>query len=275
MRTLLLLLVLVPSTALAQSSPLLDAVEGDRIRIRRHLETVEADLRAADVSHLGPEARAARARNLDRLHDYRLAGEFPHGRAEQPGMRVPTFIDAEGRACAMGFLVIESGHRDVALAIARAQNHAYVPEIVHPALGPWLLANGMTLTEAARVQPSYCFECDDAGLSPVCTASGNVYPSACLAECELETVTGPADCSSGTCTCGDAGTPATDAGTPTLDAGDEPDAGARIDAGPPVIREDGGDGRVVVRSGCSAAHGRGHAVWLVGLALALALRRRF
>ena len=102
-----------------------------------------------------------------------------------------------------------------------------------------------------------------------------MYESACLAECEGDVVVGPADCSSGTCRCGDAGTPGTDAGTPTLDAGTPaPDAGARIDGGPPLIREDGGDGRVVVRSGCSAAHGRGDATWIAGVVIAIALLAR-
>lgn len=132
-------------------------VAADRIRVSAHLERVEARLRTADVSHLSPAQRAARARNLDRLHAYRLRGEFPYGVATQPARLSPTFIDADGRACAMAYLVIESGHRDVAEAIARDQLHARVPEIRHPALGPWLVANGMTLEEATEVQPTYCF----------------------------------------------------------------------------------------------------------------------
>jgi MYXO-CTERM domain-containing protein len=158
MRTALSLLALVlafsPAVAAAQScAP--EIVEADRERIRAHLERVENDLRNAEVSHLDGSQRSGRALAIERIREYRLRGEFPHGAADQPPGHVPTFIDAEGRACAMAQLVIESGHRDVAMAIARDENHARVPEITHPALGPWLDANGITLEEATRIQPWY------------------------------------------------------------------------------------------------------------------------
>lgn len=247
-------------TASAQQRPL-DAVEGDRIRIRAHLAQVEDELRAADTAHLDPAQRAARAEQIAQLRAYRMRGEFPHGSATQPGLLAPTFIDSEGRACAMGALVIASGHRDVAEAIARDQNHARVPAIVHPALGPWLEAHGMTLAEAARVQPTYCWErCrGDAGpAQPVCATTGTVYTSACVAECEREVVAGPASCDdAGMCTC--------------------PDAGASADAGSPdaaVPRLDAGPGGSVSPGGCSATHARGSAAWIVGIAIALGLIRR-
>lgn len=257
MRTSLLLVVLlIAPAAHAQSRPL-DAVEGDRLRITAHLERVEATLLAADISHLSAEQRAARARNVERLRAYRMRGEFPHGYAGQPGPRVPTFIDADGRACAMGQLVIESGHADVAEAIARAQNHARVPEITHRALAPWLVANGMTLEEATLVQPSYCFECAEPGDQPVCGSDGHAYTAQCVAECEGVTAVGPASCTDGVCTCDDAGTSA--------------DAGG-------VTRIDGGGGTVAPRDrgGCNAG-GAGHESLPAALALVFVLassRRR-
>lgn len=283
-----LLLGGLPASTHAQSRPL-DAVEADRLRIRDHLERVEAELLAADVSHLTAEQRAARARNVERLRAYRERGEFPHGYAGQPGARVPTFIDADGRACAMGWLVIDSGYADVAEAIARDQNHARVPEIVHPALEGWLAANGMTLAEATRVQPSYCFDCGDAGMQAVCGSDGAVYSNACLAECEGAFVVGAATCDGETCTCSDAGSPAeedaghvgADAGHVEHDASVPPaDAGAMRDAAPITPALDaGGGGAVATSSGCTVARsstaGCGWALPLgVALAMAISLRAR-
>jgi len=269
-------------TALAQMHPL-GVVEADRIRIQAHLERVEARLRAADISRLTAEQRAARAVNIERLRAYRLRGEFPHGNVAQPAPRVPTFIDADGRACAMGYLVIESGHRDVAEAIARAQNYARVPEIEHPALAGWLVANGMTLEEATLVQPSYCFEeCPDAGTQAVCGTDGNVYSNACIATCEGVGVAGPASCSGETCSCVDAGAVDTDGGTvtPPVDSGT---VTPPRDSGTIIPPADGGGGGTVARDdgGCSAGGGRGGtgstallSAALVGLVLAARRRRR-
>jgi hypothetical protein len=80
----------------------------DRERIRTHLSEVERLLRARDVNGLSPELRHARARNLDELHAYWMRGVFPRNH-DFPEHRVPYFIDAEGRACAVGHLMIASG----------------------------------------------------------------------------------------------------------------------------------------------------------------------
>jgi len=289
------LIVLAAARANAQQQPL-HAVEADQIRVRAHLERVIEELRAADVSQLSDAQRAARTTNIERLVEYRLRGEFPHGNAAQPGPRVPTFIDADGRACAMGQLVIESGAESVAREIAATQNYARVPEITHAALGDWLIANGMTLAEATRVQPDYCFECGDAGMAAVCGANGLAYANACLAECEGTTVAGPAVCSGGSCSCPDGGAP-DDAGTLGLDGGATPiDAGTRIDAGTtPLIdagttpridagttpRVDAGGGGGTVRpdeGGCSVGHRVSGSAWvfsaLVAALGALVRRRR-
>jgi hypothetical protein len=274
--TSIMFLLCCVGSASAQQRPL-GFVEGDRVRITAHLTEVEAELRAADVSHLTDAQRAARLRGIDRLHDYRVRGEFPHGREGQPGPRVPTFIDADGRACAMGHLVIESGAADVAREIAESQNHARVPEIEHPALAGWLAANGMTLEEAARVQPSYCWEeCPDAGMQAVCGSDGYAYMNACIAECEGVSIVGPATCTGGSCTCPD-GAVADDAGAPREDAAiADIDAGAdRSDAGTVVPRLDGGGGGTVAPTGgCAVDHGQSPGVWCFAALAMLVLARR-
>lgn len=161
------------------SMPLDDDLAVDRVRIGRHLAQVEADLRAVDVSHLPAALRLARADNLDRLHRYRLAGEFPRN-SGHPGERVPYFIDDDGILCAVGHLVVESGFADVARDIADSENNTRLLAMTHPALPAWIAASGLTAEECARIQPAYC----DCGVeyAPVCGVDGNSYFNACLAE---------------------------------------------------------------------------------------------
>lgn len=124
-------------------------------RIRSHLLEVEADLRAADVSHLDAPRRAARARLLGWLGEYRERGVFPHNHTH-PGERVPVFVDGHGTACAVGHLLLTGGEEALVRAVVEADNNVRVPELAHSApLRAWLDANGLTLEEAARIQPAY------------------------------------------------------------------------------------------------------------------------
>lgn len=194
-----------PTVAGAQ---VLDAEAADRIRIQEHLQGVEHELRARDVSHLDEAQRAARESMLDALRDYHEAGVFPRNR-HVAGVN-PVFIDEEDRACAMGHLIISSGHEEAARAIAAEQNLARVPDIDVVDLSPWLDAHGMTLEEAARVQPSYCF-CTDQE-APVCGTDGRTYLNDCVAQtCRGVEISQSGACEGDTaeptidCVCGDGG----------------------------------------------------------------------
>jgi hypothetical protein len=88
------------------------------------------------------------------LHADWTRGEFPRN-PDYPDSLVPYFIDARGVACAVGQLVIASGHRGFAQEIARTRNHAYIREIRDPRLAAWAEASGLTLEECARIQPGY------------------------------------------------------------------------------------------------------------------------
>jgi hypothetical protein len=124
-------------------------------RIRAHLENVEHELLAADVSALSAEQRAARAYHIAVLREYREAGEFPHNHAA-PDRRVPVFVDEHGMHSAVGYLIARSGRPDIVEHVRSTRNHATVHELAdEPALREWLAQAGLTLDEAARIQPAY------------------------------------------------------------------------------------------------------------------------
>lgn len=167
--------LLVPGLASAES-----VIEQDRERIQTHLKQVEAKLRQKDVSHLSPEQRRARERNLDRLHTYWKRGVFPHN--DVTDERTPIFIDRDGRECAVGYLMVESGWEEEAKAISRRENLKRLPNMTSPEVAAWLKQSGLTAEEATMIQPGYS-PCRDCGCQtdPVCGNNGVTYVNECVA----------------------------------------------------------------------------------------------
>jgi len=65
-------------------------------------------------------------------------------------------VDRYGTRCAMAYLIEQSGGGDLVARVAATHNNARIPELrSDPELGAWLWRNGMTLEEAARIQPAY------------------------------------------------------------------------------------------------------------------------
>jgi hypothetical protein len=128
---------------------------GEVIRLRAHFDSVDSELRAADVSHLSAAQKAMRGKLISWLRDYRNAGRFPENDRFANAM-VPFFRDYHGTLCAMAYLVDRSGRADIVNKIAATRNNAYIHELVDdPELVAWLNASGLTVDEAARIQPTY------------------------------------------------------------------------------------------------------------------------
>ncbi len=146
-----MLAALLALTFAATPAPL----DADAERIQQRLLLVEELLRARPVPALTPAQASARRRGLDALRAYAQAGDFPHN-TRHPGVRMPYFIDHRGTPCAVGQLIIASGHRALAERIARADNHVFLDAIGDDReLGAWIAASGFALDELALIQPSY------------------------------------------------------------------------------------------------------------------------
>ncbi len=149
--------LVVPVLVLAAGSPVpwSSPAAAETARIRARLVAVERSLRAKDVSAWSPTERIARSRNLEVLHEYWVRGVFPRN-TSVPGARVPIFVDRYGTRCAMAYLIERSGRSDLVARVAGTNNYAWIRDLkADPELVAWLRANGLTVGEAALIQPSY------------------------------------------------------------------------------------------------------------------------
>ena len=141
----------------------------ERRRVAIHIRRAERAARGRTnvVDHA---TRLVRALLLGELARYRREGVFPRN----PGLpRTPIFVDAQGTRCAMAHLLEVGGEHALVDRIARERNLAYVPELAdEPRLIAWLAAAGLTVAEAAAIQPEYCGTNSDC----VCGATFSYVP---------------------------------------------------------------------------------------------------
>ena len=121
-----------------------------------------ADLELEAGSKWSPAQRAAwrefllrqRYVQIRRLLDYARGGVFPLNEGESP-TSTPIFVDRYGTDCAVGYLMRESGWGREVAAIATARNLVYVLESGESPVSQWVRYSGLTLHEAAMIQPGY------------------------------------------------------------------------------------------------------------------------
>jgi hypothetical protein len=124
-------------------------------RLRAHFDSVNAELRHAKALQLTPSQGRARATLIGWLQEYRDAGKFPRNE-RFPELALPFFRDGQGTLCAMAYLIERSGRRDLVDRVALTRNNAFIAELANdPALRVWLDSVGLSLAEAARIQPTY------------------------------------------------------------------------------------------------------------------------
>ena len=124
-------------------------------RVSHHIANAQQHAARRDVSQLTHLQRIVRQLLLRALPEYRADGRFPQNRDFK--LQTPYFIDANGTRCAMAHLLELGGEHDLVARIARERNNAYVRELAdEPRLLEWLVEAGLTVEEAAAIQPSYC-----------------------------------------------------------------------------------------------------------------------
>lgn len=156
-RAVVILAVAVGGAALfgaSTPSPVSSARAAEVMRLERHFDSVDVELRSRDVSALTAAQRLNRAQLVSWLRDYRNADRFPvNDRFKQP---TPFFRDKDGVLCAMAYLIDRSGRGDIVDKVAATRNNAYIRQLADdPALISWLDTWGLSVAEAGRIQPSY------------------------------------------------------------------------------------------------------------------------
>ena len=108
--------------------------------------------------------KAERERQIRRLREYRLKGEFPWGvdeastiGADDPHFdlehsQVHRFIGANGALCALANLIAQSGQRDLVDRIARENNGFCVTATKDPEVLEWIRNSGLTPQECILIQ---------------------------------------------------------------------------------------------------------------------------
>jgi hypothetical protein len=126
----------------------------ERRRVRAHLTRVLRALRRSPAPALPRPQRARRRAALGALARYITTGRFPLNHVSPHP--TPVFVDPDGARCALAALIESAGDHRLVARVARDHNLARVHDLRgDPALGAWLARNGLTLAEAARIQPAY------------------------------------------------------------------------------------------------------------------------
>ncbi len=123
----------------------------DTERIAFHLDQVIKRLESVAVQEAGTQAK--RSALIRTLKVYQEERYFPINTRHL--QRTPYFIDDNGTACAVGHLMIESGHDDLALRIKEEHNFDYIADIKTGGVIDWATEYGFSLEELALIQPAY------------------------------------------------------------------------------------------------------------------------
>jgi hypothetical protein len=141
--------------AIAESMGFLNLppIAGEQNILSFHIKTLWQIFRNRDASALSPTQQQARANNLRNLSEYAQLRDCP--RNYYLPYRNPVFIDHEGRYCAVGYLMKQTGKQAFCEAVQQASNFIFVRQINHPEFHAWQHESGLSLDELAWIQPAY------------------------------------------------------------------------------------------------------------------------
>lgn len=123
-------------------------------RLTRHFDSTLALLSASSVSGISRSQQRRRAHCVNALAQYRARRRFPKN--ERFAARTPFFVDRFETRCAMAHLIEQSGGRALVERVATEANNALIEDLASDMeLRDWLFEHGMTMREAAGIQPGY------------------------------------------------------------------------------------------------------------------------
>jgi hypothetical protein len=134
------------------------AADGSGSELQRVHDHIANGARLAaqrSVDELSRLQRLVRALVLDEVAHYCRERRFPKNR-DFP-VQTPYLIDADGTRCAVAHVLELGGAAALVARLAASRNNAWIRELAdEPELVAWLEAVGLTVAEAAAIQPSYC-----------------------------------------------------------------------------------------------------------------------
>ncbi|MDQ3108367.1 MAG: hypothetical protein M3R17_00600 [Bacteroidota bacterium] len=150
----------------ALQAPAGDALvfHSDKDYIQAHLTCVLGILRSNPVDQLNAQQRNSRSHLIGALDGYRNTGIFPMNYYRRE--RIPVFIDEHKTHCAVGYLMQQTGHEEMALRISATDNYAWLKDIHDSELHSWQQASGFTVEELKLIQGAYDFYLDNAFTLP-------------------------------------------------------------------------------------------------------------
>ncbi|MBP9812597.1 hypothetical protein KBC86_04390 [Candidatus Gracilibacteria bacterium] len=126
----------------------------EQLRLRTHFKHIVLKLKLSDTSHLSHSQKKNREHQIKVLESYGKNGVFPKN-TNHPGEMVPYFRDTYSTLCAVGYLMWESGEKELVNTIVDSNNHIRVMEISGGPAREWMEKNGLSQEECAEIQPSY------------------------------------------------------------------------------------------------------------------------
>jgi HEAT repeat protein len=155
MSMLTMFVALLASISTGSNAAVSAVAPGDSSQIelmKAHYAAVEEELLRCGPAGLTPEQCARRAQLIEVLRAYRERGVFGRN-VDRPGVRLPMFVDHDGRRCAVAELLHATGDDALVDAVHERRNDAWVVDLANEReFREWLNANGLTIEEAARIQ---------------------------------------------------------------------------------------------------------------------------
>ncbi len=127
--------------------------ETDNDAIQAHLLLVCNSLSKNTPANLSDNELTSRQNLIQTLREYALEKVFPTNLYHS--IRTPYFVDDFDVHCAVGYLMSQSGSKDLVAEIRANENYSYIADIKTPGVSEWAQEHGFTVDELKWIQPSY------------------------------------------------------------------------------------------------------------------------